>query len=796
MKAIVNRLIPFSAVDGPGNRTKLSLQGCNLNCKHCHDPEIIHFCTLCGKCVEYCTTGALSWKNETITYDFEKCIQCDACIDICPNASSPKTQEMTVDELKNEIAKNIPFIRGITVSGGECTLQSAFLKKLFPQIKKLGLSILLDSNGTYDFELDNELLQMIDGVTVDIKAFDKEEHIRLTGFDNASILKNMEYLAKRGKLFEVRTAIIPGRFDYKKTVESVAKILQSYNEKKAIRYKLVSYWRNKQESKLFPSPDNQEMEDLKSCLESYGFTDIITKGGEPLEKQRNVDMDTVVIQMKDIVKKFGNFVANDGINLTVHKGEVHAILGENGAGKSTLMNVLYGLYHPTSGDILVGGEKVDIDSPKKAIELGIGMVHQHFMLVQPFTVTENIILGMEPRKGLTVDLKKAREEVKEISERYNLRVDVDAKVEDISVGMQQRVEILKVLYRGADILILDEPTASLTPQEIEELIEIIGNLTKDGKSVILITHKLKEIKASADYCTIIRRGKYINTVDVEEVDENELASMMVGRTVEFVVDKKELEPGEDVLVVKDLHGKDYRGIEILKGLNINVRKGEIVGIAGIDGNGQSELVEMITGLKKADAGEVTINGENIFNANPRTIFEKGVSSIPEDRQKHGLVLDFSVAENMILQNFGEETFSKKGVLKRGAISEFTNKLIEKFDIRPNDCENKLAGQLSGGNQQKVIIAREVTNNKDLLIAVNPTRGLDVGAIEFVHKYIVEQRNKNKAVLLVSFELDEIMSLSDRIDVIYDGKIVGEVKGKEADENTLGLLMAGGGVNHE
>ncbi len=515
-----------------------------------------------------------------------------------------------------------------------------------------------------------------------------------------------------------------------------------------------------------------------------------------MEKQRNVDMDTVVIQMKDIVKKFGNFVANDGVNLTVHKGEVHAILGENGAGKSTLMNVLYGLYRPTSGDILVGGEKVEIDSPKKAIELGIGMVHQHFMLVQPFTVTENIILGMETTKGLTVDLKKAREDVTAISERYNLQVDVDAKVEDISVGMQQRVEILKVLYRGADILILDEPTASLTPQEIEELIEIIGNLTADGKSVILITHKLKEIKASADYCTIIRRGKYINTVDVNDVDENELASMMVGRTVEFVVDKKELTPGEDVLVVKDLHGKDYRGIEILKGFNINVRKGEIVGIAGIDGNGQSELIEMLTGLKKADSGQVTINGEDIFNASPRTVFQKGVSSIPEDRQKHGLVLDFSVAENMILQNFGEPEFSKNGVLKKGAISEFTKKLIEKFDIRPNDCENQLAGRLSGGNQQKVIIAREVTNDKDLLIAVNPTRGLDVGAIEFVHKYIVDQRNKNKAVLLVSFELDEIMSLSDRIDVIYDGKIVGEVAQGEADENTLGLLMAGGGVQHE
>lgn len=519
------------------------------------------------------------------------------------------------------------------------------------------------------------------------------------------------------------------------------------------------------------------------------------KGGKALEKQRNVQMDTVVIEMRNIVKKFGNFVANDNINLTVHKGEVHAILGENGAGKSTLMNVLYGLYHPTSGDILVNGQKVAIDNPKKAIELGIGMVHQHFMLVQPFSVTENIVLGMEPVKGMTLDMKKAREEVVKLSERYNMQIDPDAKIEDISVGMQQRVEILKVLFRGADILILDEPTASLTPQEIEELIEIIGNLTKDGKSVILITHKLKEIKASADYCTIIRQGKYINTVDVNEVNENDLASMMVGRNVEFVVDKKEITPGEVVLEVKDLHGKDYRDIEILKGLDLKVRRGEIVGIAGIDGNGQTELVEIITGLRKGEKGSVKINGEEIFNCTPKEAFDKGVSSIPADRQKHGLVLDFSVAENMILQNFGTEEYSSKGILKKDAIKKKTLELVEKFDIRPSGCENRLAGQLSGGNQQKVIIAREITNDKDLLIAVNPTRGLDVGAIEFVHRYIVEQRNKNKAVLLVSFELDEIMSLSDKIDVIFDGKIVGSMDGKDADENTLGLMMAGGG-QHE
>lgn len=513
-----------------------------------------------------------------------------------------------------------------------------------------------------------------------------------------------------------------------------------------------------------------------------------------MERVSHIDENTAVIQMKDIVKKFGDFVANDHINLTVHKGEVHAILGENGAGKSTLMNVLYGLYQPTEGTIAINGKEVVIDGPKKAIEMGIGMVHQHFMLVQPFTVTENIILGMEPMKGVRVDLKTARQKVIEISERYNMKVDPDAKIEDISVGMQQRVEILKVLYRGAQNLILDEPTASLTPQEIAELIEIIDNLTADGKSVILITHKLKEIKSSADYCTIIRQGKYIDTVKVSDVDENALASMMVGRDVEFKVEKKEQEAGEVVLDVQNLHAKDYRDVEILKGLNLSVRKGEIVGLAGVDGNGQSELVEILTGLRKGESGKVLLKGEDVFNKTPKELFDKGITSIPEDRQKHGLVLEFSVAENLILQNFEKEPYAKKGILQKKVITDHASDLIDKFDIRPRGCEERLAGQLSGGNQQKVIIAREVTNDSDLLIAVNPTRGLDVGAIEFVHRYLVEQRNKNKAVLLVSFELDEIMSLSDRIEVIFDGQIAGSVAGKDADENTLGLMMAGGKKN--
>ena len=510
--------------------------------------------------------------------------------------------------------------------------------------------------------------------------------------------------------------------------------------------------------------------------------------------EQNVRVDEVAVEMRNIVKKFGDFAANDGINLVVHKGEIHAILGENGAGKSTLMNQLYGMYTPTSGEILIGGEPTVIDSPKTAIAKGIGMVHQHFMLVQPFTITENIVLGMEPRNGIKLDMKKARESVLEISKRYQLSIDPDAKIEDISVGMQQRVEILKALYRGAETLILDEPTASLTPQEIVELIDIMHNLTADGKSIILITHKLREIKEAADYCTIIRLGKYIGTVKVSDVDENTLASMMVGRNVNFNVEKPEMEPGEVVLEIKDLHGVDYRGVEILKGLSLNVRRGEILGIAGIDGNGQTELAEIITGLRKATKGEVLVGGYDVCNKPPRVGFEHGVSSIPADRQKHGLVLEFSVAENMILQNYAEPEFSHHGILNKENILKYASDAVEKYDIRPRGCALRPAGTLSGGNQQKVIIAREVNNNKDLLIAFNPTRGLDVGAIEYVHRYLVEQRNKGKAVLLISFELDEIISLSDRIDTIFDGKIVGSMSGKDADENTLGLMMAGGKRN--
>ena len=514
-------------------------------------------------------------------------------------------------------------------------------------------------------------------------------------------------------------------------------------------------------------------------------------GGKTVGIESHMDEKVMAVKMENIVKKFGNFTANDGVNLSVHKGEVHSILGENGAGKSTLMNVLYGMYRPTSGQIYIKGQPVEITSPKHAIELGIGMVHQHFMLIQPFTVTENIVLGIEPVKGVKIDYKLARQKVLEISEKYGMQVDPDAKIEDISVGMQQRVEILKVLYRGADILILDEPTASLTPQEIDELMVIIKNLTADGKSIIIITHKLKEIKACSDNCTIIRQGKYIKTVKVADVDEADLAALMVGRDVNFKVEKREQEPGAEVLSVKNLKARDYRDVEILRGFDISVRAGEIVGLAGVDGNGQTELVEILSGLKKADSGEITMNGKSIFNKTPREIFDEGLSSIPADRQKHGLVLEFSIEDDLILQHYNEAPYAKGFMLNRKEIHRHATEMMEKFDIRPRGAESRPAGSLSGGNQQKVIIAREVTNDKDLLIAVNPTRGLDVGAIEFVHKYIVEQRNKGKAVLLVSFELDEIMNLSDRIVVISGGKVAGSLLGSEAREGELGFMMAGG-----
>ncbi|MCL6586896.1 MAG: ABC transporter ATP-binding protein [Anoxybacillus sp.] len=496
-----------------------------------------------------------------------------------------------------------------------------------------------------------------------------------------------------------------------------------------------------------------------------------------------------VIEMLNIRKVFGNFVANDNITLQVKKGEIHALLGENGAGKSTLMNVLFGLYQPDGGEIRVNGQPVKIANPNVANDLGIGMVHQHFMLVDTFTVTENIILGSEPTKGGTIDIKRAEEQVRELSERYGLAVDPTAKISDISVGMQQRVEILKTLYRGAEILIFDEPTAVLTPQEIQELIQIMRALVREGKSIILITHKLKEIMEVCDRVTVIRRGKGIGTLNVSETNPNELASLMVGREVHFKTEKQPAQPGKEVLEIRDLVVKDARGVTVVDHLNLTVRAGEIVGIAGVDGNGQTELVEAITGLIKAESGSIKLNGNDIFNLSPRKIMEAGVGHIPQDRHKHGLVLDFPIGENMVLQTYYKEPYSKRGILNFKAIYEKARQLIAEFDVRTPD-EYTQARALSGGNQQKAIIGREVDRNPDLLIAAQPTRGLDVGAIEFIHKRLIEQRDQGKAVLLVSFELDEVMNVSDRIAVIYEGKIVAIVDPKETTEQELGLLMAG------
>lgn len=502
------------------------------------------------------------------------------------------------------------------------------------------------------------------------------------------------------------------------------------------------------------------------------------------------NINEVAVYMKNITKKFGDFAANDNIDLEVKKGEIHALLGENGAGKSTLMNVLYGLYTPTSGEIYIDGEKVTITDPNIAIKLGLGMVHQHFMLIQPFTVAENIILGREKVKGLVLDMKNAKEEILALSKKYGLSIDLDEKIQDISVGMQQRVEIIKALYRGADILIFDEPTAVLTPQEIDELILILKELASQGKTIIIITHKLKEIKAVADKCTIIRRGKKIDTVNVADVTEKDLAQMMVGREVNLVVNKADREPGKEILNIENLVVRDFRNIAKVDGLNLDLKCGEIHGIAGVDGNGQSELLEALTGLMKVESGKVLIDGKDMTNKTPKEIQKAGINNIPEDRQKRGLVLDFTISENLILENFNKEPFSRKGILNQKNINDFSLDLIEKFDIRPTDPKYK-AGSLSGGNQQKVIIAREITNDPDILIAAQPTRGLDVGAIEYVHRFLVEQRDSGKAVLLISFELDEILALSDRISVIYEGKIVKTFNSKETDENELGLLMAGG-----
>ncbi|HET4489781.1 TPA: ABC transporter ATP-binding protein [Streptococcus pneumoniae] len=502
-----------------------------------------------------------------------------------------------------------------------------------------------------------------------------------------------------------------------------------------------------------------------------------------------------VIEMRDITKVFGGFVANDKINLHLRKGEIHALLGENGAGKSTLMNMLAGLLEPTSGEIAVNGQVVNLDSPSKAASLGIGMVHQHFMLVEAFTVAENIILGSELTKNGVLDIAGASKEIKALSERYGLAVDPSAKVADISVGAQQRVEILKTLYRGADILIFDEPTAVLTPSEIDELMAIMKNLVKEGKSIILITHKLDEIRAVSDRVTVIRRGKSIETVEIAGATNADLAEMMVGRSVSFKTEKQASKPKEVVLSIKDLVVNENRGVPAVKNLSLDVRAGEIVGIAGIDGNGQSELIQAITGLRKVESGSIELKGDSIVGLHPRQITELSVGHVPEDRHRDGLILEMMISENIALQTYYKEPHSKNGILNYSNITSYAKKLMEEFDVRAAS-ELVPAAALSGGNQQKAIIAREIDRDPDLLIVSQPTRGLDVGAIEYIHKRLIEERDNGKAVLVVSFELYEILNVSDRIAVIHDGKIQGIVSPETTNKQELGVLMAGGNLGKE
>ncbi len=508
-------------------------------------------------------------------------------------------------------------------------------------------------------------------------------------------------------------------------------------------------------------------------------------------------MSDYVIEMLNITKEFPGIKANDNITLQLRKGEVHALLGENGAGKSTLMSVLFGLYQPESGTIKKDGQVVEIKNPNDATALHIGMVHQHFKLVECFTVLDNIILGCEPCKHGFINRKEASKKVVELAERYGLKVDPDAMIEDISVGMQQRVEILKMLYRENEILIFDEPTAVLTPQEIDELMEIMRSFTREGKSILFITHKLAEIMAVADRCTVLRKGKCTGTVEIKNTNAQELSRMMVGRDVQLTVSKQDSHPGDAILKVDGLTvpSKLHKN-DAVKNASLEVRSGEIVCLAGIEGNGQTEFVYAVTGLEKPTAGTVTLMGQNITSASIRTRSKTGMSHIPEDRHKHGLVLDYTLEENLVLQRYWEPQFQNHGVIRRDAVREYANRLIDEYDVRSGQGPVTTARSRSGGNQQKAIIARELDKNPELLVAVQPTRGLDVGAIENIHRQLVAQRDAGKAVLLVSLELDEVMNLSDRILVMYEGEIVGEFNPKTTDVQTLGLYMSGAKRGHK
>lgn len=497
-----------------------------------------------------------------------------------------------------------------------------------------------------------------------------------------------------------------------------------------------------------------------------------------------------LLEMRGITKTFPGVLANDHVDFDLRRGEVHALLGENGAGKSTLMSILYGLYTADSGEILINGKQVEINSPKHAIELGIGMVHQHFMLIPVMTVTENIVLANEPRRaGVFIDEPAAEERVAEVARSLKFAVNPHARVQDITVGQQQRVEIMKALYRNAKIVILDEPTAVLTPQEAQELFEILRGLTQQGISIIFITHKLNEVLAIADRITVLRRGKEIETVPREGATEAGLARAMVGREVLLRVEKKPASPGELLLHVEDLVVKDERGLEAVRGVSFDVRAGEIVGIAGVDGNGQSELIDALTGLRGVASGSIVVGGDDLTRANAREALDSGIGHIPEDRHRRGLVLDFNLAENLVLHDYGKDPFSHLGWVNPRSWLRWARGVLSEFDVRGGGPATR-GSSLSGGNQQKVVVAREVTRNPSVLIAAQPTRGLDVGAIEFVHRRLVEQRDAGKAVLLVSLELEEVLSLSDRILVLYEGRIVAEFP-PDVSEEEVGIAMTGG-----
>jgi simple sugar transport system ATP-binding protein len=499
--------------------------------------------------------------------------------------------------------------------------------------------------------------------------------------------------------------------------------------------------------------------------------------------------DAPFLELSGITKEFPGVLANDNVDFELAKGEVHALLGENGAGKSTLMNILYGLYHPDAGEIRLNGKRVLIDSPRAAIDRGIGMVHQHFMLIPVMTVAENIVLATEPRKGPFLDIASAEERVRDLSTQFGLSVRPEARISSISVGMQQRVEILKALYRGAEILILDEPTAVLTPQEASELFAIIRSLQADGKSIIFISHKLNEVLEIADRITVLRQGKKIDTAPREGATPEGLARLMVGRDVVLRVEKAPAQPGEPLLVVEDLTVLDERGLEAVRGASFEVKAGEIVGLAGVDGNGQTELIDALTGLRKPSGGRITVGGKDMTTASARECLDTGIGHIPEDRQARGLVLDFTLAENLALHDFRKEPDSKWGWLYPKRLVQRAGRLLKEFDVRGGTPQT-LADALSGGNQQKVVVAREVSRDPRVLVAAQPTRGLDVGAIEFVHRRLVSERDEGRGILLVSFELEEILSLSDRILVIYEGRIVAEYAPGVSEEE-LGIAMTGG-----